>query len=87
MNGGGGQDGRREGGRGDRDDYNGFLGGRNGHNGYDGVDGVSLSANADVSSVLVHCSDGWDRTPQTTCLTQICLDPYYRTLNGFAVRF
>lgn len=36
-------------------------------------------------SVLVHCSDGWDRTAQLTSLTQLLLDPYYRTLQGFAV--
>eukprot|EP01087_Luapelamoeba_hula_P014756 TRINITY_DN4373_c0_g2_i5.p1 TRINITY_DN4373_c0_g2~~TRINITY_DN4373_c0_g2_i5.p1 ORF type:complete len:1345 (+),score=248.25 TRINITY_DN4373_c0_g2_i5:1355-5389(+) len=36
-------------------------------------------------SVLTHCSDGWDRTPQITALTQIMLDPYYRTLKGFIV--
>ncbi|XP_049849806.1 myotubularin-like [Schistocerca gregaria] len=36
-------------------------------------------------SVLVHCSDGWDRTTQLVSLTSIMLDPYYRTLNGFVV--
>ncbi|KAJ2515761.1 phosphatidylinositol-3-phosphatase ymr1 [Coemansia sp. RSA 2049] len=35
--------------------------------------------------VLVHCSDGWDRTAQLTSLAQLCLDPYYRTTKGFAV--
>lgn len=30
--------------------------------------------------VLVHCSDGWDRTPQIVALGQILLDPYYRTI-------
>eukprot|EP01064_Diplonema_japonicum_P034128 TRINITY_DN6977_c0_g1_i1.p1 TRINITY_DN6977_c0_g1~~TRINITY_DN6977_c0_g1_i1.p1 ORF type:complete len:648 (+),score=137.88 TRINITY_DN6977_c0_g1_i1:620-2563(+) len=35
------------------------------------------------SSVLVHCSDGWDRTPQITSLAQIILDPYSRTYDGF----
>ncbi|KAM7398464.1 hypothetical protein PAMA_006395 [Pampus argenteus] len=33
--------------------------------------------------VLVHCSDGWDRTPQIVALAKILLDPYYRTLEGF----
>lgn len=37
------------------------------------------------SHVLIHCSDGWDRTSQLSSLSQICLDPYYRTARGFAV--
>lgn len=37
------------------------------------------------SHVVVHCSDGWDRTPQVTSLAMLCLDPYYRTLEGFMV--
>eukprot|EP01105_Mastigella_eilhardi_P018716 TRINITY_DN4358_c0_g1_i1.p1 TRINITY_DN4358_c0_g1~~TRINITY_DN4358_c0_g1_i1.p1 ORF type:complete len:715 (+),score=197.66 TRINITY_DN4358_c0_g1_i1:242-2146(+) len=36
-------------------------------------------------SVVIHCSDGWDRTSQLSSLTLIILDPYYRTLNGFMV--
>jgi len=35
------------------------------------------------SSVLVHCSDGWDRTSQIVSLSQIILDPYFRTFKGF----
>ncbi|KAL6063106.1 Myotubularin-related protein 2, variant 3 [Balamuthia mandrillaris] len=35
-------------------------------------------------SVFVHCSDGWDRTSQLTSLAMLCLDPYYRTMEGFA---
>jgi hypothetical protein len=35
--------------------------------------------------VLIHCSDGWDRTSQLSALSQILLDPYYRTLEGFIV--
>ncbi|KJH42515.1 phosphoglycerate mutase family protein [Dictyocaulus viviparus] len=37
------------------------------------------------NSVLVHCSDGWDRTAQLTSLAMVQLDPYYRTIKGFAV--
>eukprot|EP00041_Stephanoeca_diplocostata_P036355 m.1323399 g.1323399 ORF g.1323399 m.1323399 type:complete len:648 (-) comp24849_c0_seq9:2839-4782(-) len=37
------------------------------------------------TSVLVHCSDGWDRTAQLTGLAMLLLDPYYRTLVGFMV--
>lgn len=37
------------------------------------------------SHVLIHCSDGWDRTSQLSALSQIMLDPYYRTLEGFMV--
>ena len=36
-------------------------------------------------SVLIHCSDGWDRTAQLITLSQILLDPYFRTIEGFAV--
>uniref|UniRef100_A0A6G1SK07 Myotubularin-related protein 3 n=1 Tax=Aceria tosichella TaxID=561515 RepID=A0A6G1SK07_9ACAR len=34
-------------------------------------------------SVLIHCSDGWDRTPQLVALAETMLDPYYRTFDGF----
>lgn len=37
------------------------------------------------TSVVVHCSDGWDRTAQLTALSMLLLDPYYRTLRGFEV--
>uniref|UniRef100_A0A8C1FYU7 phosphatidylinositol-3,5-bisphosphate 3-phosphatase n=1 Tax=Cyprinus carpio TaxID=7962 RepID=A0A8C1FYU7_CYPCA len=37
------------------------------------------------SSVVVHCSDGWDRTAQLTSLSMLMLDSYYRTLRGFQV--
>jgi len=32
--------------------------------------------------VVVHCSDGWDRTSQLVVLAQILSDPYYRTIAG-----
>ncbi|KAK9283122.1 hypothetical protein L1049_011353 [Liquidambar formosana] len=35
------------------------------------------------ASVLVHCSDGWDRTTQLVSLASLLLDPYYRTFKGF----
>lgn len=34
----------------------------------------------DHRPVLVHCSDGWDRTPQIVALAKLLLDPYYRTI-------
>lgn len=37
------------------------------------------------SHVLIHCSDGWDRTSQLSALSQLLLDPYYRTIEGFIV--
>ncbi|CAK4919475.1 unnamed protein product [Aphanomyces euteiches] len=36
-------------------------------------------------AVLVHCSDGWDRTSQLCALAQTMLDPYFRTIEGFAI--
>lgn len=37
------------------------------------------------SHVLIHCSDGWDRTSQLSAISQLLLDPYYRTIEGFIV--
>jgi myotubularin-related protein 6/7/8 len=37
------------------------------------------------SHVLIHCSDGWDRTSQLSALSQLMLDPFYRTIEGFVV--
>jgi len=37
------------------------------------------------SHVLIHCSDGWDRTAQLSSLSQICLDPFYRTIKGLEI--
>ena len=33
--------------------------------------------------VLVHCSDGWDRTSQIVATVQLLCDPHFRTLRGF----
>jgi hypothetical protein len=49
----------------------------------DGTEMVARVVGLGGSHVLVHCSDGWDRTAQVSALAQIMLDPYYRTLEGF----
>lgn len=36
-------------------------------------------------NVVVHCSDGWDRTSQITSLVQLMLDPFFRTIDGFKI--
>ena len=36
-------------------------------------------------SVVIHCSDGWDRTAQLAALIELLLDPFYRTIDGFAI--
>ncbi|XP_066146115.1 myotubularin-related protein 8 isoform X2 [Euwallacea fornicatus] len=34
-------------------------------------------------SVVVHCSDGWDRTAQVCSIATLILDPYYRSISGY----
>ena len=34
-------------------------------------------------SVLIHCSDGWDRCSQLTAFSQLLVDPYFRTIRGY----
>ncbi|KAL1863581.1 phosphatidylinositol-3-phosphatase ymr1 [Paecilomyces lecythidis] len=51
----------------------------------DGAGLIARQVGLQHSHVLIHCSDGWDRTSQLSALSQICLDPYYRTLEGFMV--
>ncbi|KAF0697708.1 Aste57867_11635 [Aphanomyces stellatus] len=50
----------------------------------DGALRIARVLDIEGASALVHCSDGWDRTCQLVCLAQMMLDPYYRTLHGFA---
>ena len=47
-----------------------------------GANRIAHILTAEAGSVLVHCSHGWDRTPQLTSLAQVLVDPYYRTLDG-----
>jgi len=46
---------------------------------------VASTIERDGRPVLVHCSDGWDRTPQIVALAQILLDPYYRTMEVYNI--
>ncbi|KAH0625520.1 hypothetical protein JD844_015066, partial [Phrynosoma platyrhinos] len=41
---------------------------------------VVHAVDRDQRPVLVHCSDGWDRTPQIVALAKLLLDPYYRSI-------
>jgi myotubularin-related protein 6/7/8 len=43
------------------------------------------NVHVNASHVLIHCSDGWDRTSQLSSLSQLCLDPFYRTMRGFQI--
>ncbi|KAG2735919.1 hypothetical protein G9P44_000009 [Scheffersomyces stipitis] len=49
------------------------------------VDRIAKSVHLNNTNVIIHCSDGWDRTSQVSALSQLCLDPYYRTMKGFMV--
>ncbi|GLD93689.1 hypothetical protein PINS_up002294 [Pythium insidiosum] len=51
----------------------------------DGAVKIARVLELEGSSALVHCSDGWDRTSQLTALAQLMIDPFYRTIRGFAV--
>lgn len=58
---------------------------------YDYVQRILRASNLAISqlrqgeAVLIHCSDGWDRTIQLTSLVMLCMDGYYRTLRGFLI--
>ena len=45
----------------------------------------SQAVTVEGASILVHCSDGWDRTAQVCSLGALLMDPYYRTIKGFMV--
>lgn len=51
----------------------------------DGAGLIARQVGLQHSHVLIHCSDGWDRTSQLSALSQVCLDPYFRTMEGFMV--
>nr|XP_009860912.2 myotubularin-related protein 8-like isoform X1 [Ciona intestinalis] len=44
---------------------------------------IAQAVGVEGRSVLVHCSDGWDRTAQTCALSSIMLNAHYRTIDGF----
>jgi myotubularin-related protein 1/2 len=46
---------------------------------------IAVAMSEEGASCITHCSDGWDRTSQLSALAQLMLDPFYRTLCGFAV--
>nr|XP_008527373.1 PREDICTED: myotubularin-related protein 7 isoform X3 [Equus przewalskii] len=46
---------------------------------------IAKAVSEEAASVLVHCSDGWDRTAQVCSVASLLLDPHYRTLKGFMV--
>lgn len=64
-------------------DQSGWL--RHIHDVLDGSAIITRQVGINHSHVLIHCSDGWDRTSQLSALAQIMLDPYYRTIEGFIV--
>lgn len=51
----------------------------------DGAGLIARQVGLHHSHVLIHCSDGWDRTSQLSALSQLCLDPFFRTIEGFIV--
>ena len=51
----------------------------------DGAVLIARQVHFNFANVMIHCSDGWDRTAQLSGLAQIFLDPYFRTFDGFIV--
>ncbi|OAA68145.1 protein phosphatase [Niveomyces insectorum RCEF 264] len=50
-----------------------------------GAQTIARQVGVRAAHVLIHCSDGWDRTSQLSALAQIMLDPYFRTIDGFII--
>ncbi|CAF1282534.1 unnamed protein product, partial [Didymodactylos carnosus] len=44
---------------------------------------IARAIEIENKNVLVHCSDGWDRTAQTCSIASLLLCPYYRSIYGF----
>ncbi|KAG3144262.1 hypothetical protein PI124_g15156 [Phytophthora idaei] len=44
---------------------------------------IARAMEAQATTVVVHCSDGWDRTAQLCGLAQLLIDAHYRTRRGF----
>ncbi|CAF2134637.1 unnamed protein product [Rotaria magnacalcarata] len=44
---------------------------------------IARAIDVEKKNVLVHCSDGWDRTAQCCSLSSLLLSPYYRSIHGF----
>ncbi|XP_073920202.1 phosphatidylinositol-3,5-bisphosphate 3-phosphatase MTMR8 isoform X6 [Castor canadensis] len=49
------------------------------------VDTRPKAVKVEKANVLVHCSDGWDRTAQVCSVASILLDPFYRTFKGLMI--
>ena len=49
----------------------------------EGSEKVAKAVGLGGDHVLVHCSDGWDRTSQVAAIAEVMLDPYYRSFAGF----